>query len=139
MGQCLGLDQEVRPKAVGLKRKKLKMTDLIGKELFDKYSKDCRYMVVADSGQVVKSKPVKVCSVCFKNDGTIKIEWEDNDYELKRSYLNQIESAYSTYAEGVFNSSEIASETVQKSFLDSKKERIKCLEEEIAQLKSEIQ
>ena len=139
MGQCLGLDQEVWPKAVGLKRKKLKMTDLIGKELFDKYSKDCRYMVVSDSGKVVRSNPLKVCSVCFKNDGTVKIEWEDIDYELKRSYLNQIGSKYSTYADGVFSSPEIASEIVKKSFLDSKTERIKQLEEEIAQLKSEIQ
>ena len=115
------------------------MTDLIGKELFDKYSKGCEFIVVDDSGKVVRSKPLKVYSVCFKNDGTVKIEWEDDDYELKRSYLNQIESAYSTYAEGVFNSPEIASETVQKSFLDSKKERIKQLEEQIAQLKSEMQ
>lgn len=114
------------------------MTDPIGKELFDKYSKGCEYMVVDDSGKVVMSTPLKVYSVCFKNDGTVKIEWEDNDHELKRSYLNQIGSKYSTYAEGVFNSPEIASETVQKSFLDSKKERIKRLEEEIAQIKSEI-
>ena len=59
MGQCLGLDQEVWPKAVGLKRKELKMTDLLGKELFDKYSKGCEYMVVDDSRKVVRSKPLK--------------------------------------------------------------------------------
>ena len=115
------------------------MTDLLGKELFDKYSKGCEYMVVDDSGKVVRSKPLKVYSVCFKNDGTVKIEWEDDDYELKRSYLNQIGSKYSTSADGVFSSPEIASEIVKKSFLDSKIERIKRLEEEIAQIKSEMQ
>ena len=50
------------------------MTDQIGKELFDKYSKGCEYMVVADSRKVVRSKPLKVYSVCFKNDGTLKSE-----------------------------------------------------------------
>lgn len=117
------------------------MTDPIGKELFDKYSKGCEYMVVADSGKVKRSDPIKVYSVCFKNDGTVIIEWENigsYDYELKRSYLNQIGSKYSTYADGVFSSPEIASEIVKKSFLDSKIEKIKQLEEQIAQLKSEI-
>ena len=55
------------------------MTDPSGKELFDKYSKDCRYMVVSDSGKVDRSNPLKVYSVCFKNDGTVIIEWENID------------------------------------------------------------
>ena len=109
------------------------------KALFKEYS-SCHWIEVTKAGAIKVNRPVNVEYVAVDKDGNVYVRWRNSDYDvLKIAKVNAVtQAAYDEYIAGVFTD-EVEARTVAKErFNEEKKEKLKQLEAELAELKKDM-
>ena len=108
------------------------------KQLFKDYS-NCKWLQVSKEGKVVCCSGISIECVSIDKDGNVYVDWRTGAYsQLKTAEVNVVNSACGDCIQGIFTSKEEAVDITKEWFKIEKLEKIKQLEEELAELKKDI-
>jgi len=108
------------------------------KKLFEDYA-DCKLMRISRDGTVMRCSSITVEYAAVDKDGNVRVHWHSGPYsQLKYTKVNAVNQVSSNEYEGIFTDEKEAIDIV-KTWIDAVKlEKIKKLEEELAELKKDL-
>lgn len=117
-------------------KKKLMIDIETRKQLFKDYS-DCKLVTIGKDGEVAHCIGVVIEHVSLDKNGKVYIDWHAGAYsQLKSSEVNVVhQTMHDGCIQGIFTSKEEAISIARKWLENEKLEKIKQLEEELAELK----
>ena len=112
------------------------------KQLFKDYS-NCKWLQVNKEGKIVCCSNILIERVSVDKDGRVYVNWRSGAYgQIKTTEVNTIDGAHSNYIQGIiqgiFTSEKEAIDITKAWFKNNVLEKIKWLEEELAELKKNI-
>lgn len=108
------------------------------KKLFEDYA-DCKLIQLTKEGKVVSCSDITIETVNIDKDGNVYVDWYSGAYcQLQTSKINAVKLIAYERVQGIFTSKEKAIDIVRTWFKNKQLEKIKQLEEELAELKKDL-